>query len=134
MSKRCQTGQNVVTTANDTKNIPVTKHRSDGAKAWKGLPGVMSMDYETQKKKKKRRGQREAVQDLNEDASAIIVVCGPARSLGLQVPAPKMKVLRPTSHFNPKWQGDAMHRCCLWRQSWSVHSEEVHCLMLGIRE
>ena len=58
MSKRCQTGQNVVTTANDTKNIPVTKHRSDGAKAWKGLPGVMSMDYETQKKKKKEEGDR----------------------------------------------------------------------------
>lgn len=124
----------MVTTANDTKNIPMTKYHSDGTKAWKGLLGVMCMDYEMQKKKQKRRGQRGAVQDLNEDASTIFVVCCPARSLGLQVPAPKMKVSRPTSHFNPKWQGDAMHRCCLWRQAWSVHSEEVHCLMLGIRE
>lgn len=85
-------------------------------------------------KKQKKKGQWGAVQDLNEDASTILVVCGPARSLGLQVPAPKMKVLRLTSHFNPKWQGDAMHRCCLWRESLSVHSEEVHCLMLGIQE
>lgn len=55
MSKRCQTGQNVVTTANDTKNIPMTKHHSDGTKTWKGLLGVMCMDYEMPKKQKTKK-------------------------------------------------------------------------------
>lgn len=50
----------MVTTANDTKNIPMTKHHSDGTKAWKGLLGVMCMDYEMQKKNKKEgdRGEQ----------------------------------------------------------------------------
>lgn len=38
-----------------------------------------------------------------EDASTVTVVCGPARSLGLQVPAAEMKVSRPTGHFSRKW-------------------------------
>ena len=38
----------------------MTKYHSDGTKAWKGLLGVMCMDYEMQKKNKKEgdRGEQ----------------------------------------------------------------------------
>ena len=39
-----------VTTANDTKNFPMTKHHGDGAKAWKGLCGLCVWTKKCKKK------------------------------------------------------------------------------------
>lgn len=84
-----------VGTADNTKNIPMPKYHSDGAKAWKEILGLCVWT-----KKCKKKGTQ--VQDLKEEASTIIGVCGPARSLGLQVPRPEMGTLRPTTISTPR--------------------------------
>ena len=93
---KCASPQQMTPKTSQRQDITVMG-RKHGRDSWGYVYGLRNA------KNRKRRGQWGAVQGSNEDASTVTVVCGPARSLGLQVPAAKMKVSRPTGNFSRKW-------------------------------